>query len=100
MERKIEGGHPLQGMRVLVVDDEFLIAVTIEDTLRDAGAEIVSAATLPAALKAASHEPLSAALLDVRLDRHSTEEVADVLASREVPFFFYSGQPLPDRIRD
>lgn len=51
-------------MRVLVVDDEFLIAVAIEETLKDAGAAIVSAATLPEALKIATEEPLSAALLD------------------------------------
>jgi CheY-like chemotaxis protein len=86
-------------MRILVVDDEFLIAVVIEETLREAGAEILSAATLPAALSSASHEHLSLALLDIRLGRHTTELVADVLATRGIPFLFYSGQELPDSIR-
>jgi CheY-like chemotaxis protein len=99
MEHKTESDHPLQGMRVLVADDEFLIVVCIEETLRDAGAEVISAATLAAALTSATHDPLSAALLDVRLGRQTTETVADVLAERGVPFVFYSGQALPDRIR-
>jgi DNA-binding response OmpR family regulator len=87
-------------MRILVADDEFLIAVLIEETLRDAGAEIITAATLPAALKIANDEPLCAAILDVRLGRQTTEEVADVLAKRMVPFVFYSGQALPDRMHE
>lgn len=99
MGNKTEQVGTLQGMRVLVVDDEFLIAIAIEETLKDAGADIVSAATLPAALKIATEEQLSAALLDVRLGRQTSEEVADMLASRAIPFVFYSGQPLPDSMR-
>jgi CheY-like chemotaxis protein len=100
MARKIESDHPLQGMRILVAEDEFLILVCIEEAFRDAGAEIVSAGTLPAALKHATDEPLSVALLDVRLGRQTTETVADVLAARAVPFVFYTGQALPDNIRE
>ncbi len=48
---KTDPARPLQGMRILVADDEFLIAVTIEETLCDAGAEIVSTSTLPDAAK-------------------------------------------------
>lgn len=100
MKQKAERGGPvLQGLRVLVVDDEFLIAVTIEETLKDAGAEIVSAATLAAALKAASDEPLSAALLDFRLGRDTSEEVADKLAEWAIPFAFYSGQSIPGSVQ-
>jgi len=100
MQRQTEHKQPLRGMRILVVDDEFLIVSLIEETLHDAGAEIVTAATLRTALKTASHEPLSAALLDIRLGRQTSEAVADVLAARRVPFVFYSGQMVPDRIRE
>ena len=100
MEREIEHDQVLRGMRILVADDEFFIAAAIEDTLREAGAEIVSAATLPAALKCASEEDLCAALLDIRLGRQTTEAVADVLAARAIPFVFYSGQTLPDSMRE
>jgi CheY-like chemotaxis protein len=89
----------LQGSRILVVDDEFLIAIVIEEMLRDAGCEIVSANTLNSALDGAAHESLSAALLDVRLGTKTTEAVADLLAERSVPFLFYSGQALPQCIR-
>lgn len=54
-----------------MADDEFLIAATLEDTLRDAGADTVCVSTLASALKAAGSETLSAAVLDVRLGRHS-----------------------------
>ena len=100
MEPKATYDQPLRGMRILVADDEYLIAVTIEETLCDAGAEIVSASTLAAALKSASDDLLTAAVLDVRLGRQTTETVADVLAARAVPFVFYSGQALPDSMRD
>jgi CheY-like chemotaxis protein len=91
--------QPLHGLRILIADDEFLIAVTIEETLRDAGAETITAGTLREALKSATEAPLSAALLDVRLGRDTTETVADALAARAIPFIFYSGQSLPDHMR-
>jgi DNA-binding NtrC family response regulator len=100
MERASEHDRPLRGKRILVADDEFLIAVLLEQTLIDAGAEIVSAATVPVALKSAEVETLCAAVLDVRLVRETTEAVADILTARGVPFLFYTGQALPARIRD
>ena len=101
MKRKTQSELPLRGKKILVVEDEFLIAVVLEEALRDAGTETVRVATVRAAMRDASGEaPLSAALLDVRLGRHTTEEVADALASRGIPFLFYSGQGLPDCMRD
>ena len=99
MQHRTGLDRPLCGLWVLIADDEFLIAVTLEETLRDAGADIVSASTLSAALDRANREALSAALLDVRLGRDTTETVADVLARRAVPFVFYTGQSLPESIR-
>ena len=100
MEPKIERGQPLRGMRILIADDEFLIALSLEETFRDAGAEIVSALTLNAALTIAQKDALTAAVLDVRMGQRTTEMVADVLAERGVPFIFYSGQSLPQSMRD
>ena len=100
MGRKMEHELPLRGMRILVAEDEFLISVVLEDTLSEAGADTVCAATVRAALRDAADEPLTAALLDVRLGRQTTEMVADALAAREIPFLFYSGQELPDKMRD
>jgi len=100
MTQKAEDRQALRGLKILVVDDEFLIAVAIEDSLKEAGAEIISAATSPDAMKIAAEAPLAAAVLDVRLGRQTSEEVADVLATRGIPFVFYSGQPLPENIRE
>ena len=100
MERSPKRDRPLLGMKILIADDEFLILVCIEEALRDAGADIVSASTLPAALEGAADDTLSAALLDVRLGRQTTETVADALLARDVPFVFYTGQALPDHIRE
>jgi PAS domain S-box-containing protein len=91
---------PLRGSRILVVDDEFLIVASIEDTLGEAGADVVSAATLAAGLKTAQEEQLSAAVLDFRLGPETTEALADLLTTQSVPFVFYSGQVLPDRVLD
>jgi hypothetical protein len=86
MEQNIEPDQRLRGKRILIADDEFLIAITIEETLRDAGAETI--------------EPLSAALLDVQLGHETTDAVADILAARAIPFVFYTGQAIPDRLRE
>jgi DNA-binding NarL/FixJ family response regulator len=96
---KARQGKGLTGARILVADDEFLIAIDIVETLAEAGAEVVGpCTTLAQTLKAAQHEDLSAATLDIRLGRETTEAVAAVLADRGIPFLFYSGQALPESV--
>ena len=91
----------LDGVRVLVVDDEILIALDIEATFLEAGAEaVILCLTLSEALSAAAAENLSVATLDVRLGRETSEAVAALLYERGIPFIFYSGQSLPGLIRD
>ncbi|PDT86169.1 response regulator [Sinorhizobium sp. BJ1] len=100
MEQKASENQPLCGARVLVAEDEVLIALDMESAFLDAGAEVVGpCATLLAALEAARNEKLSLAILDVRLGRETTEEVSDLLAERGIPFLFYGGQTLPDEMR-
>mgnify|MGYP001160564125 CR=1 FL=1 len=84
---------PLVGLRVLVMEDEFLIAMDVEQLCRDHGAaEVVLVRTLdglrsgPAA-EAAFH----AAILDVTLAGCSTLAFAAGLAERGVPFIFATG---------
>ena len=57
----------LSGRRVLVVEDEPLIAMDIEQALETAGASVVIAATLDEALRLTEHDGLSAAILDLVL---------------------------------
>lgn len=91
--------QPLIGLKLLVADDEFLIAADIVETLQEQGAHTVMAVTVTQALECARDPDLSAALLDVRMGRETVEVVADLLASRRVPFMFYTGEALPPAIR-
>lgn len=97
---KIGDHGKLAGVRVLVLDDELLIALDIAAALADCGAQVVGPCTTVAqALDAVQIESPSAALLDIRVGRQTTEAVATLLDARHVPFAFYSGQPLPDAMR-
>jgi CheY-like chemotaxis protein len=96
--------HPiarLDGVRILVVDDEFMIALDIEATLLEAGADVVALCmTLSEALSVAALEKVSIATLDIRLGRDTSEAVAALLTERGIPFIFYSGQSLPNEMRE
>lgn len=90
----------LAGSRVLVVEDEFIIALDIQASLEEAGATVVGPAlTLQQALEFAEKEKFSAAMLDLRLGRDSASPVAQILTERHIPFLFYTGQPPGDPIR-
>jgi len=91
------------GRRVLVAEDEFVIALEIEEALRRAGYEVVGpAATAEEAERLAREEPLDAAVLDADLRGGPSYTAADALAARGVPFVFLTGYEagvLPDRFR-
>lgn len=79
-------------MRVLVVEDEVIIAMSLEDMLVDLGCSVVGPATsLEEGLSLAATVDLDAALLDVNLDGKRSESVADLLRQRGVPFAFITG---------
>ena len=82
----------LEGLRVLVVEDEFLIAMLLQDTLESAGC-IVSGPIprLAEALDAAEGGIYDAAVLDVNLAGERIDPVAHMLARRDIPFVFVSG---------
>jgi DNA-binding response OmpR family regulator len=94
------GGGRLSGVRILIAEDESLIAMELSALFEEMGAEVVGpCATLDRALATAEEEPLSAAVLDLMLGRDSIAPLARLLARRKVPFFFYSGQSSNDPIR-
>ncbi len=100
MYQSLELSNPvLSGVRVLVVEDEFLIMVELVALLEEAGAEIVGpCSSVQQALTAASHETFSAAVLDMRLGSELVSPVARELAHRGVPFIFYTGQAQSDPV--
>ena len=88
------GNERLVGLRLLVVEDEALVAMAIEDTLEELGCHIVGpAGTLRTALKVAQSErgTLDGALLDINLGGQKVYPVADLLMREAIPFLFLSG---------
>jgi CheY-like chemotaxis protein len=78
--------------RVLVVEDEMLVAMLIEDMLIDLGYEVIGpAARLAEGLKLANGEQVDAAVLDINLAGELSFPIADVLEARGIPFIFASG---------
>jgi len=88
--------HDLRGRRVLLVEDEMLVAMMFEDVLLDAGAEVIGPATsVEEALllieAAAAGGGVDAAMLDINLEGAMVSPVADHLAALGVPFVFTTG---------
>ena len=91
------------GRRVLVVEDESLVAMLLETILEDMGCLAVGpAATVDEGLRMAADETVDAALLDVNVAGRQVFAVAQALKDRGVPFVFSTGYGeggLPDEWR-
>lgn len=82
----------LKHRRILVVEDEAMIAMDLEALLRQSGCEVVGpVASLREALRAVAEEALDAAVLDINLGEEKALAVADALAGSGVPFVFVTG---------
>lgn len=96
--------QPLSARRVLLVEDEALVAMLLETILEDMGCVPVGpAGTVEEGLAmVADPAPLDAALLDVNLAGHQVFPIAEALKARGVPFVFSTGygeSGLPDEWR-
>jgi len=75
--------------RILVVEDEFLIALDIAGVLEQAGLAVIGpAGTVVDALQAIEQEDVHGALLDVHLAGEPVGRIADALTARGIPFAF------------
>jgi len=82
----------LAGQRVLVVEDEALLAMLFEDSLEEAGATVIGpAATVDEALALIRDGGVDAAVLDVNLHGERTTRVVELLAGLKVPFVIATG---------
>ena len=87
----------LRGLRVLIVEDEAIIALAIEDMLEELGCEAAGPAlNLGEAQCLAQQERIDAAVLDINLAGRSSEPVARLLHKRGVPFCFSTGYESAD----
>lgn len=81
----------LCGTRILVVEDEFIIAMQLQSVFEEEGAHVLGPySTLAEALEHAASDDITVASLDVNLGQDTATAVATVLNRRQVPFMFYS----------
>ncbi|GGH32249.1 response regulator [Alsobacter metallidurans] len=82
----------MQGSRILIVEDEMLVAMMIEDMITDMGLIPAGVAgRLQQGVDLAGRLDLDGAVLDVNLDGEQSFPVARVLQGRSIPFFFATG---------
>ncbi|MDB5392842.1 MAG: response regulator receiver protein [Rhodospirillales bacterium] len=82
----------LEGLRVLVVEDEMLVSLMIEQILAKQRCIVVGPFDrIEGALAAAQHEAVDLAVLDVNINGVKIYPVAEVLAARSIPFVLVSG---------
>jgi CheY-like chemotaxis protein len=82
----------LAGKRILVVEDEALVAMLLEDVLADLGCEVVGPAMrLAEGLHLAQMNGLDAAILDINLAGERSYPIADLLEEKSVPILFVTG---------
>jgi CheY-like chemotaxis protein/catechol 2,3-dioxygenase-like lactoylglutathione lyase family enzyme len=91
----------LDGLRILVVEDEFLVSIALEDDLREAGATVVGPFNdLESGRDGAAREPFDLAVLDVNLNGTMIYPLADAIMASALPLMFlsgYGGADMPQR---
>jgi len=83
---------PLDGKKILLVEDEYLIAIMAEDMLKTLGAEVVGpAATVDKALALIESAEIDCAVLDVNLKQGTSDPIAEKLKQNGIPYIFATG---------
>lgn len=82
----------LAGKRILFLEDEPIVAMSVEDMLADLGATVVGpAANIASALALVASESIDAALLDINIRGERSYPVAEALKARNIPVVFATG---------
>ena len=78
--------------RVLIVEDEVLLAMYLEDLLTELGHEVVGQATrIDEAMELARESDIDFAFLDINVVGTKSFPIADILRQRGIPFAFATG---------
>ncbi len=88
----------LEGLRVLVVEDEPVVAMYLEDLLEALGCQTIGPASRLVdglALAQAEDRSFDVAILDINLGGERSTPIAEALRARGVPFAFASGYGAP-----
>jgi len=81
----------LQGLSILVVEDEPLIGMDIRTALEQAGAHVTATTAVRHALILVGHDGLAAAIMDHALADGDSTELCRRLKARGIPYVSYSG---------
>ncbi|AMN45327.1 two-component response regulator [Rhodoplanes sp. Z2-YC6860] len=82
----------VSGNRILVVEDEALVAIAIREALEEQGYSVIGPCNrVTDAMVALRHNRVDAAVLDVNLGDVSVYPLADTLAAESIPFIFVTG---------
>jgi DNA-binding response OmpR family regulator len=88
MDQKAE----LSGMRILVVEDEILLAMDLADFLADSGCTVAGpASSVEQGMRLVEQDAIDGAILDVNLRGEMVFPLADALAERSTPFVYATG---------
>ncbi|NJO35679.1 MAG: response regulator [Rhodospirillales bacterium] len=84
--------HPVEAPRVLIVEDEPLIAMLVQEWIEELSCTVIGpAASVSGALELIAGAALDGAVLDVSLGNEESFPIADELGKRGVPFVFATG---------
>jgi CheY-like chemotaxis protein len=92
----------MEPLRILVVEDEPLVAINLKEMVEEFVAATVMVEPTVAATKKALRKAVDFAFLDVQVTNGKTFEIAHMLEQKSVPFVFVSGSPqdqLPSDLR-
>jgi DNA-binding response OmpR family regulator len=88
----------LAGLSILLIEDEFLIAIDAEDMLKEMGADaITTIGTFEEAEQCIAARSFDLAILDVNLNGHVSFPLAETLFARGTPVLFCTGYSLAKR---
>jgi two-component sensor histidine kinase len=83
---------PIAGKRILIVEDEPLVALQLQADLENAGLQVIGpVGSLAQGMAVATSEDFDAALVDVSLGQDISTPIADQLLLRRIPFAFATG---------
>jgi PAS domain S-box-containing protein len=103
-QHRLDDQPSLKGKRIILIEDEPLVAMDLESSLTAAGCEVVgTAGTLVDARALCASAQCDAALIDVNLGGQPSDELAAALTRRHIPFAFVTGygrEALPQGFRD
>jgi DNA-binding LytR/AlgR family response regulator len=95
--------QPLNGLRLLVVEDQFFVAMEVTDLISSLGAEVIGPyGLLNQALDAVQRQAVDGGVLDVKLDSEKSYPVMDVLMDSGRPILLVTGgdtEGIPEKYR-